>query len=81
MDTIYLETIKIVYNRSNQEYKFDSIVDIPMAKFQARIKTARHYRVFPSRNRIAQVEDPENGQKWTVDIVKNECNCTDFYKY
>ena len=73
--------MKTVYNRSNQEYKFDSIVDIPIAKFQARIKTTWHYRVFPSRNGIAQVEDPENGQKWTVDIVKNECDCTDFYEY
>jgi hypothetical protein len=73
--------MKTVYNRSNQEYKFNSIVDVPMAKFQARIKTARRYRVFPSGNGIAQVEDPENGQKWTVDIVKNKCDCTDFYEY
>ena len=81
MDAIYSETMKTVYDRSNQGQKFDSITDVPIAKFQARMKTTRRYRVFPSGNGIAQVEDPESGRKWTVDIVKKKCDCTDFYEY
>ena len=59
----------------------DSIADVLIAKFQGRIKTSRCYQVFSSSNTIAQVKDPESGQKWIVDLVKNKCDCTDFYEY
>jgi hypothetical protein len=45
------------------------------------MKTSRRYRVFPSGNGIGQVEDPESGRKWTVNLPENECDCTDFYEY
>jgi hypothetical protein len=63
IDTIYLEAMKTVYNRSTTKQQLQSISDIPIAKFQARIKTSRQYRVFPSGNRIGQVEDPESSRK------------------
>lgn len=81
MDAIYSEAMKTIYNRSTTKQKSDSISDIPIAKFQARMKTARRYRVFPSSNGIGQVEDPESGQKWIVNLPENECDCTDFYEY
>jgi hypothetical protein len=59
--TIYSEAMKTVYNRSTIKQSLDSISDIPIAKFQARLKTSRRYRVFPSSNGIGQVEDPESG--------------------
>ena len=45
------------------------------------MKTYRRYRVFTSGNGIGQVEDPESGRKWTVNLAENECDCTDFYEY
>jgi hypothetical protein len=45
------------------------------------MKTSRRYRVFPSSNGIAQVEDPESGRKWTVNLPENECDCTNSYEY
>jgi hypothetical protein len=81
MDAIYLEAMKTVYNRSTTKQRLQSISDIPIAKFQARMKTSRRYRVFPSGNGIGQVEDPESGRKWIVNLPENECDCTDFYEY
>jgi hypothetical protein len=63
MDTIYSQAMKTVYDRSTICQKLDTIADIPMAKFQGRLKTSRRYQVFPSGSGIAQVEDPENGRK------------------
>jgi hypothetical protein len=37
--------------------------------------------VFPSGNGIAQVEDPESGRKWIVNLPENKCDCGDFYEY
>jgi hypothetical protein len=41
MNTIYLEAMKTVYNRSTTKQRLQSISDIPIAKFQARMKTSR----------------------------------------
>lgn len=81
MDTIYSEAMKTVYYRSTTKQRLETISDIPIAKFQARLKISRRYRVFPSSNGIGQVEDPESGRKWTVNLPENECDCTDFYEY
>jgi hypothetical protein len=40
MDAIYSMAMKTVYNRSNQKQKLDSIADVPIAKFQGRMKTS-----------------------------------------
>jgi hypothetical protein len=81
MDAIYLEAMKTIYNRSTTKLRSDSISDIPIAKFEARMKTSRRYPVFHSGNGIAQVENPESGQKWIVNIPENKCDYTDFYEY
>jgi hypothetical protein len=71
--------MKTVYDRSTICQKLDTITVIPMAKFQDRLKTSRRYQVFPSGSEIAQVEDPESGRKWVVNLPENECECGDFY--
>jgi hypothetical protein len=81
IDTIYSQAMKTVYNRSTICQKLDTIADIPMAKFQGRLKTSRRYQVFPSGSGIAQVEDPESGRKWVVNLPENEYECGDFYQY
>src|ERR1700710_1917511 len=81
MDAIYSQAMKTVYDRSTICQKLDTIADIPMAKFQGRLKTSRRYQVFPSGGGIAQVKDPESGRKWVVNLPENECECGDFYQY
>jgi hypothetical protein len=81
MDAIYSMAMKMIYTRSNQKQKLDSLTDIPMAQFQDRIKVSRRFQVFPSSNTMAQVEDPESGQKWIIDLEERQCSCTDFYEY
>ena len=48
--------MKTIYNRSTIKQRLETISDIPIAKFQARLKTSRRYRIFPSSNGIGQVE-------------------------
>jgi predicted membrane-bound mannosyltransferase len=43
IDAIYLEAMKTVYNRLTIKQRLQSISDILIAKFQARIKTSRQY--------------------------------------
>ena len=52
-----------------------------MAKFQARLKTSQGYHVSPSSNRIYQVEIPQSGKKYVVNLAEKECDCGSFYEY
>ncbi len=81
MDAIYSYTIKMFYKRANKTQKSQLITDVPMAKFEARIKTSRRFRVFLSRNRVHQIEDPETGRKWVINLEERVCECQDFYEY
>ena len=80
MNAIYLEAIKTVYNRSRTKQRLDYISDISRVKQQVR-KTSLLYRVLPSANGVAQVEDPETGQKWIVTLPENKRDCTNFYEF
>jgi hypothetical protein len=42
-----------VYDRSTKSQRLTTIADVPMAKFEARLKTSRRLQVFPSGNGIA----------------------------
>ena len=43
MDAIYSYTIKMFYERANKTQKSQLITDVPMAKFEARMKTSRRF--------------------------------------
>lgn len=81
MDTIYTEAMKTVYNRSTTKQRVETISDIPIAKFQARLKASRRCRVSPSSNGIGQAEGPESGRKLILNLPENECDCTDVHEY
>jgi hypothetical protein len=52
-----------------------------MVKFQVRLKTSQQYHVSPSSNRIYQVEIPDSGRKYIVNLAEKECDCGFFYEY
>ena len=81
MDAIYSKCMKMVYDRLHIPQKSPLLADIPMAKFQARLKTSQRYYVSPSSNNIYQVEIPESGRKHIVNLAKKECDCGSFYEY
>jgi transposase-like protein len=61
--TIYSEAMKTVYSRSTTKQRMETISNIPIAKFQARMKTSGRYQDFLSSNGIGQVEDHESSRK------------------
>ena len=43
--------------------------------------TAHRYQVFESGNGIYQVEIPDSGQRFIVNLEETKCDCGDFYEY
>ena len=81
VDVIYSTLIRMVYHRFKEPQQSPLLADILIAKFKARQVTARQFRVFESGNGIYQVEQPDSGQRYIVNLTETECNCTDFYEY
>ena len=81
VDAIYSTSMRMVYHRFKEPQQSPLLADVPMAKFKARQVTARQFRVFESGNGIYQVEQPDSGQRFIVNLTETECNCTDFYEY
>jgi hypothetical protein len=81
IDAIYSKCIKIVYNRLHTPQKSPLLADIPMGKFQARLKTSRRYYVSPLSTRIYQIKIPDSGRKHIVNLANKECDCGSFYEY
>ena len=73
--------MKMFYERANKVQRSQLIADVPLAKFEARMKASRRFRVFPSGNRVHQIEDPETGQKWVINLEERVCECQNFYEY
>ncbi len=73
--------MKTVHDRFHQPQRSEHLVDIQLAKFNDRLKTSRRYRVFESGNGIYQVELPDTGCKYVVNLKDNSCDCTDFEQY
>lgn len=81
MDAIYSKCMKMVYDRLHKPQKSPLLADIPMAKFQVRLKASQRYYVSPSSNGIYQVQIPESGKKYIVNLADKECDCKSFYEY
>ena len=69
------------YKRAKKVQKSQLIADIPIAKFEARVKTSRRFRSFLSGNRVYQIKDLETGLKWVINLEEKVCEYRDFYKY
>jgi hypothetical protein len=81
MDTIYSKCMKMVYDRLYKPQKSPLLIDILMAKFQARLKTSRQYHVSPLSNGIYQVQIPDSSKKHIVNLAKKEYDYRSFYEY
>ena len=83
VDVIYHYVMRIVFERYHfaEKQKNNSLVDVQQAKLHSRLQVSRRYSVLPSGNSIFQVEEPDSGRKWIVDLDKKECDCIDFQEY
>ena len=73
--------MKIVHDRYHCPQQSTQLTDIPLAKFKERLKSSHQYRFFESGNRVYQVQVPDSGSKFTVDLPQRTCTCYNFYEY
>jgi hypothetical protein len=78
MDAIYTLLMKTVHDRYRRPQRTTTITDIPLTKFNDRLKSSKRYRVFESGNGIYQVQIPDSGRKFTVNLGKRHCDCGNF---
>jgi hypothetical protein len=81
MDAIWSTTMETIYNRCHRIQQSTVLTDIPLAKFKERQKTSRRYQVFKSKVGVYQVQIPDSGRKYTVELAENGCSCGNFWEY
>ena len=69
MDAIWSYVMKTVHDRRIRPQKGFAIADVPWAKFQERLLESQRFRVFESGNGIYQVQIPDTGNKFTVNLI------------
>lgn len=81
MDAIWSTTMETIYNRYRRPQQSTVLADTPLAKFKERQKASRRFHVFKSKEGVYQVQIPESGQKFTVELAENGCTCQNFWEY
>ena len=81
IDAIYTFCIKLVYKRSQQKQHSEDTANVPLAYFNKRLQQSRRYYVSRASNGQYQVQIPDSGQKYNVDLRSTNCNCENFYYY
>jgi SWIM zinc finger len=81
MDAIYTLLIKTVHDRFHRPQSTATIANVPLAKFNERLKLSRRYQVFQLGNGIYQVQIPDSGRKYIVNLKELQCDCTNFQEY
>jgi hypothetical protein len=81
MDAIWSTTMETIYNRYHRVQQNTVLADVPLAKFKERQKTSRRYQVFKSKVGVYQVQIPDSGLKYTVELAENGCSCRNFWEY
>jgi hypothetical protein len=81
MDSIYSYCMSLVFNRARAPQISQYLANVPWSKYLNRLEKSRQFNVFPSGNGIYQVEIPDTGFKYIVNLATELCNCKDFYEY
>jgi hypothetical protein len=81
VDAIWSTTMKTIYDRSHRPQQSTEIADIPLLKFKDRLRSSHRYRVFESGNGVYQVQVPDSGSKFIVNLAQRTCTCMNFQEY
>lgn len=60
--------MKTLYDQFNRPQRTPILADVPLSKFNDRLKTSRRYQVFAFGNGVYQVQLPDTGVKHIVDL-------------
>jgi hypothetical protein len=81
MDAIYTLLMKTVHDQFHRLQRTKTLADVPLAKFNDRLKSSGRYQVFQSGNGIYQVQISDSGRKHIVNLKEFQCDCTNFWEY
>jgi hypothetical protein len=81
MDSIHSYCMNLVFDRARVLQISQHLANVPWSKYLNRLEKSRQFNVFPSGNGICQVEVPDTGFKYVVDLANELCDCKDFYEY
>jgi hypothetical protein len=81
IDAIYTLLMKTIYDRNKEPQESTELANIPLAKFNERLRSSRRFRVFESGNGIYSVQIPDTGVKYITNLRTRECGCTYFWDY
>ena len=81
MDAIYTLLMKTVHDQFHRLQRTKTLADVPLAKFNDRLKSSGRYQVFQSGNGIYQVQIPDSGRKYIVKLKEFRYDCTNFWEY
>jgi hypothetical protein len=73
--------MSLVFDRARKSQISLHLADVPWSKYLGRLEKSRRVNVFPSGNGVYQVEIPDSGVKYVVNLVDRLCDCKDFYEY
>ena len=81
MDAIYTLLMQMFHDRFHQPQHTKTIADVPLAKFNDWMKYSQRYRVFESGGGIFQIQVPDYGRKYVVNLKECTCDCQNFQEY
>ena len=73
--------MSLVFDRARVPQISQYLANVPWSKYLNRLEKSRQFNVFPSGNGIYQVEIPDTGFKYVVNLANKLCDCKDFYEY
>jgi predicted nucleic acid-binding Zn finger protein len=81
LDTIWSTIMQLVYQRYHAPQQNSILCNVPYTKFQERLKESCRYQVFQSSTRVCQVQIPDTGIKYIVNLEEKYCSCYNFFQY
>ena len=81
MDALYTLCMKKVHDRFHRKQRSTVIADVLLSKFNDRLQCSQRFQVFELGNGVYQVQIPDTGVKYIVNLQERHCDCTDFSEY
>ena len=81
MDGIWIMIMKTIHSQYIKSQQNSEICNVPYAKFKDCLESSRWYQVVISGNEIYQVQNPDTGLKYNIDLKKWDCICKNFQEY
>jgi hypothetical protein len=73
--------MQLVYQRYHTPQQNSVLCNIPYTKFQERLKESRRFQVFQSSTGVCQVQIPDTGIKYIVNLEERCCSYNNFFQY